>query len=70
MQYTFLQQVRKEHGDTLQDLAKLLKLSAPSGYARKEKGKVPFRLQEAFLIADRYGMTVEELFGEAKNFTQ
>ena len=54
---------RNEAGDSAADAAKLLGITK-SGYWNKENGISEFKLSEAFLLAERYDLSVDELFKE------
>lgn len=52
---------RRENRLKQTDMAKKLKITNVT-YSKKENGKAEFTLSEAFLLADYFGMTVDELF--------
>ena len=57
-----LQNLRQKNGLTHKNMAELLNLKTASAYCKKELGHVPFSLQEAKIISDFYGKTIEEIF--------
>jgi DNA-binding XRE family transcriptional regulator len=59
--YEKLEQIRKEKGYTLADLAKVIDKSVPN-YSMKENGKLKFSVSEALKIADFLDVKVEEIF--------
>lgn len=50
---------------TQEKLAKVI-MTAPTTYAKKENGHVPFTLEEGFRISACMGIPLEELFAELK----
>lgn len=60
MQYK-LAGIRKEHGESQKDLAKLLNVNIQS-YRNKEMDKTEFKLSEMFKIAKHYQMRVDDIF--------
>lgn len=50
----YLKALRKAKGETQSDLATLLGLKTASAYNKKEKGKVPFSLNEVKILADHF----------------
>lgn len=52
---------RRENRLKQRDLAKVLNID-PVTYQRKESGKAVFTLPEAFILANHFEMTVDELF--------
>lgn len=53
---------RREHGHTQEFVAKKLGISKQR-YGLKELGKAYFTLTECKILAELYGMTLDELFG-------
>lgn len=56
---------RRENRLRQKDMAELLHIN-PITYQLKESGKAAFTLPEAFVISERLGMTVEELFNKGQ----
>ena len=56
-----LKQIRQESDLTQEELADLLGLTRQA-YSHKENGKRKFTLEEALIIADTFGLKVEEIF--------
>lgn len=57
------------HGDNQKDLAEVLGVT-PTTMSMKLQGKAPFKLHEANLIAERYGLDDEQvrlIFFDEKN---
>lgn len=59
---TRLRKLRKDNNITSSEMAKLLGLKTQSAYYKKELGYVPVSLKEAKIIADFFGMSIEEIF--------
>lgn len=59
---TTLKELRKSNKMTLSDMSKLIGLKTPSAYYKKEKGDVPFSLEEAKIIAERFNKPFEVIF--------
>lgn len=57
-----LRQIREEKGFTCEAMAAFLGLQTKSAYSKKERGRVPFTLQEAKKISEIFGMGIEEIF--------
>lgn len=53
--------MRLERGITLLQMAKLLGFNHASGYHAKESGRVRLNFDEAIIIADKFGIPVEDL---------
>lgn len=53
--------LRKEHGDSQKDLARLLKISEEA-YRNKELGRSQFKMNEMFTLAGRYNQKVDDIF--------
>jgi DNA-binding XRE family transcriptional regulator len=47
---------------TLSDMSKLIGLKTPSAYYKKENGDVPFSLEEAKIIAEKFNKPLEIFF--------
>lgn len=60
-----LRKLRMANGVIMQKLADVIGVKTVSAYYRKERGSLQFSLREGILLARFYGMTVEELFGDA-----
>lgn len=54
---------RNEAGDSTADTALLLGITK-GAYWNKENGKAEFKLSEAFILAEKYDLSVDELFKE------
>lgn len=54
---------RNEAGHSTEDAANLLGISK-GGYWQKESGYSEFKLSEAFILAEIYGISVNDLFPE------
>lgn len=52
---------RKLHNLKQEDVAKILNMSKTS-YSYKETGKQEFRLNEAKILADYFGTTIDDIF--------
>lgn len=63
--YHGLYVARRERRLKQKDLAKVLNIH-PVTYQRKEIGETPFTLDEAFILASFFGLTVDELFAKSK----
>lgn len=59
--YPMLYIARREKGDTQKLVAKKLGIS-PQRYQLKEAGKATFNLNECKILAELYGMTLDDLF--------
>lgn len=53
--------LREKNSIKQEDMAKLIGLKTISGYCKKEKGNVPFSLEEIMTIADFFGLTLDQL---------
>lgn len=53
--------LRKEHGITQEDMAKLLRLSNKSQYHKRENGDLEFRISELNKVCDYFGITLDQL---------
>ena len=53
--------LREKHDIKQEDMAQLIGLKTISGYCKKEKGNVPFSLEEIMTIADFFGLTLDQL---------
>lgn len=62
--YPHLYIQRKEHGHTQKAVAKKLSIS-PQRYQLKESGKAKFSLDEAKILSELYGMTIDDLFSSS-----
>lgn len=59
---TTLKDLRKSNNLTLSDMSKLIGLKTPSAYYKKENGDVPFSLEEAKIIAEKFNKPIEIFF--------
>lgn len=59
-----LRELRKKHGETQTDIAKLLGLKTASAYNKKENGKVPLSLEEAKILANHFKQSIEYIVNE------
>lgn len=59
MQKNNLKALRTEKGETQIEVAKLLGLKTASAYSKKESGKVPISLEEAKILSNHYGKTMD-----------
>ena len=59
-----LRELRKKHGETQTDIAKLLGLKTASAYNKKENGKVPLSLEEAKILANHFKQPIEYIVNE------
>ena len=59
MNTRMLKNLRKEHGETQIEMAKLLGLKTASAYNKKENGNVPFSLKEAKILSDHYNQPID-----------
>lgn len=55
-----VRKLRVEHKKTQLELAQILGLKTASAYNKKEKGNVPFTLEDVRKLSDFYGVDVEE----------
>ena len=62
--YPMLYIARRKKGDTQKAIAKKLNIS-PQRYQLKESGKANFTLPEAEILAELYGMSIDELFSKS-----
>lgn len=62
-----IKHLRKRNHLTLIDAGKLIGVKQ-TGYFNKENGNRRITLEEAKILADHYGLTIEELFYD-KNFS-
>lgn len=53
--------LREKNDIKQEDMAQLIGLKTISGYCKKEKGNVPFSLEEIMTIADFFGLTLDQL---------
>lgn len=60
--YKKLKEERQKQNKTCQELADLLNLSQANGYWRKEKGTVPFSLEEAKKVSTFLNKPIDEIF--------
>jgi len=44
-----------------EDMARWMGLKTASAYCKKEKGDVPFSLEEMMVISDYFGVTMDDL---------
>lgn len=58
--------IRKERGETQEDVAKMLGISTAS-YRSKELGHSQFKMNEMFALASHYHMTIDDLFLPSKS---
>ncbi|MEN8904761.1 MAG: helix-turn-helix domain-containing protein [Clostridiales bacterium] len=58
---TNLKMLRVKFGNTQKDMSELLKLSRIQ-YAKKERGKAKFSLDEAKVIANYFMLPIEDIF--------
>lgn len=56
-----LRAMRARYGLTQHDMAEMLDMHKAT-YNRKERGMIDFTLSEAKLLADKFKVTIEELF--------
>ncbi len=56
-----LKSLRARYGEKQEDLAKYLDITTTT-FCHKEKGKKDFTLTEARKLAERYNMSIEEIF--------
>lgn len=54
-----LKNLRKEHGETQIEVARLLGLKTASAYNKKENGKVPISLEEAKILSAHYEQPID-----------
>ena len=59
-----LRNIRKNQGVTCGQLAELLGFKGRGAYHKKEKGDVPFTLEEAKIIADFFQKDISDIFFE------
>ncbi len=57
-----LKHIRLTKGLSCRHMAEILKLKTRAAYNKKENGNVPFKLEEAKIIATYFDMPIEELF--------
>lgn len=57
-----LKEIRREHGDTCDVMAKLLSLKTKGAYNKKENGDVPFTLDEAIIVSNYFNKKIDEIF--------
>lgn len=53
--------IRKEYGDSQKRIAEILGISEEA-YRNKERGDSQFKMDEMFIIADRYNLPIDEIF--------
>lgn len=58
--------IRKERGETQEDVAKMLGISTAS-YRSKELGHSQFKMNEMFALASHYHMTIDDIFLPTKS---
>lgn len=59
MSDNYLKNLRMENGETQIQIAKLLGLKTASAYSKKENGKVPISLEEAFILSKHFNQPVD-----------
>lgn len=59
---TKLKEIRKEKGITQEEMAKELGYSGKSGYSMLENGNVRMTLEQAIKIANKFKMSIEDIF--------
>lgn len=59
-----LRKLRKNKNIKVKDICKALNLETESAYYKKEKGNVPFTLQEGKIISNLFGEPIETIFFE------
>lgn len=64
--YTNLRLIRTEKSVTAKKMSELLSLKTKAAYYKKEIGMVNFTLNEAKIVADFFGMPIEEIFFNTK----
>lgn len=64
--YSRLRNIRNKKNITAREMADLLGLKTEAAYYKKESGLIKFSLEEAKIVADRLGLTVEEIFFDHK----
>ena len=57
-----LRQLRRDHGLTCEDMAKILGLETKAAYSKKECGRTKFTLAEAKKVSDVLCMRIEDIF--------
>ena len=57
-----LRYLRRERKLTCEDMAKLLGLETKAAYSKKELGRTKFTLAEAKIIADSFGLCIDDIF--------
>lgn len=60
--FSNLRKLRKKSNIKAIDIAKKIGLKTESAYYKKEAGTVPFTLVEGKIIADIFGLSIEEVF--------
>lgn len=63
MNITKLKELRIQNGDTQKVLAEYLAIHV-GAYSNKELGRRAFSLEEAYMVAKKYGTTIENIFFE------
>ena len=58
--------IRKERGETQEDVAKMLGISTAS-YRSKQLGHSQFKMNEMFALASHYHMTIDDIFLPTKS---
>lgn len=53
--------IRKEYGDSQKQIAEILGITEEA-YRNKERGKSQFKMDEMFIISDRYNLPIDEIF--------
>jgi putative transcriptional regulator len=57
-----LRKLRNSTGIPVRELRDVLRLKTDAAYYKKENGKIKFSLEEAKAIADKFNMTIDEVF--------
>lgn len=55
-----VRQLRMDHKKTQLEIAQILGLKTASAYNKKEKGNVPFTLEDVRKLSDYYGVDIDE----------
>ncbi len=60
--FEMLRKIRQEKNIKARDISNKLGLKTEGAYYKKERGLVPFTLEEGKAISDMLGMPIEEIF--------
>lgn len=61
-----LKRLRKERGLTCQDMAERIGLETKAAYSKKECGRTKFTLNEARIVSEILGCSIDDIFFESE----